>query len=139
MGGDVSRYCQAPLSRKSFSLRGTVWRLFSVNTQQRAWKNPTTTINHSGRTWTSSHSHTSLCLLKLQRLKTGTEADQLSSCDQDYLAQRDRPLETNTKLPFATAPELFPDPDRGIYSLAGRYFAFKYKKKMEKKDPQMRS
>lgn len=65
-GFSLSRYCQKSLARKSFPLRGTVWRLFSVNTQQRAWKNPTTTINHSGRTWTASHSHTSLCLLKLQ-------------------------------------------------------------------------
>lgn len=29
-------------------------RFYPVNTEQRAWKNPTTTINHSGRTRTAS-------------------------------------------------------------------------------------
>lgn len=31
-------------ARKSFSHFGTVWRLFSVNIEQRAWKNPTTLL-----------------------------------------------------------------------------------------------
>ncbi len=70
------------LARKRFSPLGTVWRLFSVNTEQRAWKNPTTTINHSGRTQTASPlPHQPLCsqttTWAVNFLKTGTEAEQL--------------------------------------------------------------
>lgn len=61
-----STLCQKALARKSFSPPGTVWRLFSVNTEQRAWKNPSTTINHSGRTETASLFCVSLCPPELQ-------------------------------------------------------------------------
>lgn len=46
------------LVRKSSPSLGAVWRLFSVNTEQRAWKCSTITINHVKRTWSASHSHT---------------------------------------------------------------------------------
>lgn len=46
------------LDRKSSPSLRTVWRLISVNTEQRAGKcSSTITINHAKRTWTASHSH----------------------------------------------------------------------------------
>lgn len=53
------------------------------------------------------------------------------------MARQDRALEAHPTLPFATAPELFPDPGRGIESRVGSYFGFKNKEKMETEGPQL--
>lgn len=39
-----------------------------------------------------------------------------------FTARHDRALEDNPTLPFATAPELFPDPGRNTESRVGSYF-----------------
>lgn len=58
------------------------------------------------------------------------------SCHQ-YMAGHDRALEANPTLPFATAPELFPDPGRGTESGVRSYLGFKNKEKIETKGPVM--
>lgn len=60
----------------------------------------------------------------------------MRSCLQEFIPRRDCALEANPSLPFATAPELFPDPGRGfIGSRVGSYSEFKNKLKMETKSP----
>lgn len=87
--------------------------------------------------WTHDYEKT-ISLLSNRMLVSGTCYFVLVLLQlQMWSCHQDRALEDNPTLPFATIPELFPDPGRDIQSRVGSYFGFKNKENMESRGPEL--